>query len=190
MGGKTSKQQQQNYQVNAKTYSVIDHRRHHSRNHTSSVTASQEIQNSNGFTSLPASHKPVQHEKPFTPPKHNPSARKIPRHDSNIHKERLGLKKSQSTGNLINSHNFVTSRDLLFAKDKQKQRKKSSSSQISIESSQSQTVGKTGSTTNINKISSSNLDKKQMARNLQFSMIDSNDLQVNIKILNALFEEN
>jgi hypothetical protein len=189
MGGKTSKQQQQNYQVSTKTYSVIDHRRHHSRNHTSSV-ATQEIQNSNGFTSLPAFHKPVQHEEPFTPSKHNRSARKIPRHDSNIPKERLGLKKSQSTGNLINSHNFVTSRDLLFAKDKQKQRKKSSSSQISIESSQSQTVGKTGSTTNINKISSSNLDKKQMARNLQFSMIDSNDLQVNIKILNALFEEN
>jgi hypothetical protein len=180
MGGKTSKQQQQqqNYQDYTRTYSVIDHRRHHSRNHTSSVI-NQEIQNYNGFTSPPAFHKPVQHEKPFTPSKHNRSARKIPRHDFNIQKERLGLKKSQSTGNLFNAHNFVTGQDLSFAKDKQKQRKKSSSSQISIESSQSQIVGKTGSTTNMNKIFYANPDRKQLARNLQFSMINSNDLKVN-----------
>lgn len=122
----------------------------------------------------------MQREKAFTPSLFNRSVRKIPRYDSNKEKVPLGLRKSRSTGNLNDLPPVMTAQQLFHVHAKQKQRNKSTSSQmssqssqISTQSSQNQSFDQSGS------IKSVKPKSKQIPPDLKFVVINPNDLQVN-----------
>ncbi|CAF3854075.1 unnamed protein product [Adineta steineri] len=176
MGTKTSKQHQHSFS------NQRQHHHHHHQIHNQAQAkwdhrvalagdnmlriANQENQNFNDFLPSKPAQIPFERAKP---PSHNNSARKKHRHDLNIPRPALGMRKSRSTGNLSIAPVAFT--------DKRKHRNKSSSSQTSIHSSQHSSMVHSDSATSVNQISSSKLKRKQKQPFYQLALINTKDLQ-------------
>ncbi|CAF1088639.1 unnamed protein product [Adineta steineri] len=123
--------------------------------------ANQDIQNFNEIFSSTTAEIPLEQEK-----SHNHLVTKKHRHDPNIQKEALNIRKSQSTGNLSSTTLVFTDQQLLNNQKKQTHRNKASSSQISSRVH-------SDSTTSFDQISSSKLKRKKIPYNSQVDFIDS-----------------
>ncbi|CAF1119860.1 unnamed protein product [Adineta ricciae] len=84
---------------------------------------------------------------PFVPPKHNHSSRRKHHHSSSSHHKQLGIRKSQSTGNLASPTSPITPNQFFNDQSKRRHRNKSSSSQTSAHSSQISNISKSTSKT-------------------------------------------
>ncbi|CAF1494391.1 unnamed protein product [Adineta steineri] len=127
--------------------------------------ANQEVQNFNEIFSSTTAEISLEQEK-----SHNHLATKKHRHDPNIQKEALNIRKSQSTGNLSSTTLVFTYQQLLNNQKQRTHRNKASSSQ-------NPSRVHSDSTTSFDQISSSKLKRKKIPYNSQLDVIDSKDLK-------------
>ncbi|CAF1132203.1 unnamed protein product [Adineta steineri] len=127
--------------------------------------ANQEVQNFNEIFSSTTDEISLEQEK-----SHNHLATKKHRHDPNIQKEALNIRRSQSIGNLASATLVFTDQQLLNDQKKQTHRNKASSSQNSSRIHSDSTIS-------FDQISSSKLKRKKIPYNSQLDFIDSKDLK-------------
>ncbi|CAF4159881.1 unnamed protein product, partial [Rotaria socialis] len=107
---------------------------------------------------------------------HKSHTKKTVRPNSNMEKQKLGLRKSQSFNNLSHRTTVVTAEQLLNRHVKHKHRNTSPSSEIIAQVFK----GKTGEKSSLPpdfKTISSTISKKQISPNLQLALIQPNELQ-------------
>ncbi|CAF1379610.1 unnamed protein product [Rotaria magnacalcarata] len=107
---------------------------------------------------------------------HKNHTKKTVRPNTNMEKQKLGLRKSQSFDNLSHRTAVVTAEQLLNRHVKHKHRNTSPSSEIIVQTFKGKTVEKSSLPPNFKTISST-ISKKQISPNLQLALIQPNEFQ-------------
>jgi len=170
------------YRNNFRAYPTWNHGVVLTSNNASHFTA-QEMQNfckHNRTTSSSNSQISNQQEKGMTISSSNNYIEiKKPRFDQNTPKPKLGIRKSQSANNLLDTTNIVTAQQLFYDQTKRRQKHRSPSFRISSGSSQISNVTKSESSTSITQSSTSKNKRKKIPDNFTFVSINPSELQVN-----------
>ncbi|UJR10881.1 hypothetical protein I4U23_015068 [Adineta vaga] len=186
MGTKSSRHQQSSFmeshqhQLSSNHYRATWDHRIASASDNAFRIAHEAIKQSNNFITSPPIEEPAHQLHPFRPPKHNQSGRRKHLHTPSAHQKMLGIRKSQSTGNLVNPNFVITTDQFSHDPFKRKQRKKSSSSQISVQSSEFSNMSKSTSTTSFSDktpFSGTKHKRTKSPKDLNVAFIDAHDLK-------------